>query len=137
MSASAGSSSAPAATGAASSGVRFDGTPSAATLQAIRQAEQAFSAPGAASDRIGSEILALTYGALVVQLLKDYKDINIVNGELEKMGFNIGIRAVDDFLAKSGVASCTSFKDTVHILAKAAFRMFLGITADGTNCTTQ
>lgn len=35
--------------------------------------------------RQNSELLTLTYGALVTQLLKDYKDVAVVNVELEKM----------------------------------------------------
>jgi trafficking protein particle complex subunit 3 len=34
----------------------------------------------------------LTYGALVMQLLKDYEDIAEVNRQLEQMGYNIGER---------------------------------------------
>jgi len=32
-----------------------------------------------------ADLFVMTYGAFVVQLIKDYKDINIVNAELHKM----------------------------------------------------
>lgn len=47
-------------------------------------------------------------------------------------GYNIGVRLVDEFLAKSNVDKCNSFQDTCDVIAKVAFKMFLGINADGT-----
>lgn len=38
-----------------------------------------------------------------MQLIKDHEEVDAVNSQLEKMGFNIGIRVVDEFLAKSGI----------------------------------
>lgn len=81
-------------------------------------------------EKINSEVLTLTYGAIVTQLIKDYKDVKVVNAELEKMGYNIGVRLVDEFLAKSGVTSCSNFRETAQVIAKIAFKMFLGITAE-------
>lgn len=46
-----------------------------------RLGEQAFGA----ADKINAELLTMTYGALVVQLVKDYQDIAVVNRELDKM----------------------------------------------------
>ena len=43
-------------------------------------------------------IFSLTYGALVAQILKDYESVDDVNKQLEKMGHNIGVRLVEDFL---------------------------------------
>jgi hypothetical protein len=37
------------------------------------------------SDKISAELFTLTYGALVVQLIKDYEDYEEVNKQLEKM----------------------------------------------------
>lgn len=83
-------------------------------------------------DKINSELLAMTYGAMVTQLIKDYKDVKVVNVELEKMGYNIGVRLVDEFLAKSNLQSCVNFRETAQVIAKVAFKMFLGITAEVT-----
>ena len=47
-------------------------------------------------DKINSELFSFTYGAIVMELLKDYNDdISIVNQELYKMGQNIGERLID------------------------------------------
>jgi len=42
----------------------------------------------------------------------------------------MGIRLIEEFLAKSGVSQCEHFKDTAHVVAKVAFKMFLGISAE-------
>lgn len=41
------------------------------------------------------------------------------NFRLEKMGYNIGLRLIDEFLAKSGVNACQDFRDTCDVIAKA------------------
>jgi len=84
----------------------------------------------ASMEKINSELLSMTYGAIVMQMIKDYKDVKIVNNELDRFGYNIGVRLIDEFLAKSGVASCSNFKETAQVIAKIAFKMFLGITAE-------
>jgi hypothetical protein len=37
---------------------------------------------------------------------------------------------IDEFLAKSGINNCQDFKDTAEVIAKVAFKMFLGINVD-------
>lgn len=37
------------------------------------------------ADKLNSELFSLTYGAMVVQLIKDYEDYNEVNTQLDKM----------------------------------------------------
>lgn len=44
-------------------------------------------------------------------------------------GYNIGIRLIDDFLANSGAGKCATLKDTADVIAKTAFKSFLGVTA--------
>lgn len=101
---------------------------------------------GAAAPRmesVNSELLTLTYGALVSQLIKDFEDPREVNTQLEAMGHNIGVRLVDEFCAKSRAGSkCRNFRETMDAVAKEAFRMFLGapavvgdFSADGSACT--
>lgn len=80
-------------------------------------------------DRVSAELLALTYGTFVRQLLLDYEQVQDVNKQLDNIGYNIGVRLVDDFLAKSKINYCHSFADTAEVIAKVAFKMFLGITA--------
>ncbi|PHJ20835.1 bet3 transport [Cystoisospora suis] len=81
-------------------------------------------------EKVNSEFLSLTYGALVTQLLKDFEQIDAINSQLDKMGYNIGIRLVDEFLSKTGIGACAGFQQTAEVVAKLGFRMFLGITAD-------
>eukprot|EP00747_Dinoflagellata_sp_TGD_P165390 gnl/TRDRNA2_/TRDRNA2_186597_c0_seq1.p1 gnl/TRDRNA2_/TRDRNA2_186597_c0~~gnl/TRDRNA2_/TRDRNA2_186597_c0_seq1.p1 ORF type:complete len:219 (+),score=41.84 gnl/TRDRNA2_/TRDRNA2_186597_c0_seq1:77-658(+) len=82
------------------------------------------------ADKVNSDLLVLTYGALVTQLLKDIEDVEAVNAQLEKMGYNIGLRLVDEFLAKSGVPPCQDFRETAEVVAKVGLRMFLGVGAE-------
>ncbi|KAK3531957.1 hypothetical protein QTP86_002245 [Hemibagrus guttatus] len=80
-----------------------------------------------------SELFTLTYGALVTQLCKDYENDDEVNKQLDKMGYNIGVRLIEDFLARSSVGRCHDFRETADVIAKVAFKMYLGITPSVTN----
>ncbi|KAF6211693.1 hypothetical protein GE061_012207, partial [Apolygus lucorum] len=64
--------------------------------------------------KVNSELFTLTYGALVSQLMRDYENVEDVNKQLERMGYNIGIRLIEDFLAKTGSGRCYDFKDTAE-----------------------
>jgi hypothetical protein len=68
-----------------------------------------------------------------MQLIRDCEDIHVVNEQLERMGHSIGSRLIDEFLAKSGVSNCSNFKETADTIAKVAFKMFLGVTAEVAN----
>uniref|UniRef100_A0A674E7P4 Trafficking protein particle complex subunit n=2 Tax=Salmo TaxID=8028 RepID=A0A674E7P4_SALTR len=83
--------------------------------------------------RVNSELFTLTYGALVTQLCKDYENDEEVNKQLDKMGYNIGVRLIEDFLARSSVGRCQDFRETADVIAKVAFKMYLGITPSVTN----
>ncbi|KAG5626463.1 hypothetical protein H5410_011681 [Solanum commersonii] len=80
-----------------------------------------------------AELFTLTYGAIVRQLLTDLEEVDEVNKQLDHMGYNIGIRLIDEFLAKSNVSRCVDFKETAEVIAKVGLKMFLGITATVTN----
>ncbi|GEM09121.1 bet3 family protein [Rhodotorula toruloides] len=58
------------------------------------------------SEKINAELFALTYGA----------------------GYNIGVRLIEDFLARTGLARCRDFSEVGETMAKVAFRSFLSIT---------
>ena len=60
-------------------------------------------------ERINSELLTFTYGSLIVRLIKDYEKPEEINEQLEKMGYNIGIRIIDDYLAKSCISPPQTF----------------------------
>jgi len=49
------------------------------------------------------------------------------------MGYKIGQRLIEEFLARSNIPRCREFKDTAEVIAKVGFKMFLGITAQVTN----
>ncbi|KAM1041431.1 hypothetical protein ACFX13_031357 [Malus domestica] len=69
-------------------------------------------------ERVNAELFTLTYGAIVRQLLTDLEEVEEVNKQLDQMGYNIGIRLIDEFLAKSNVSRCVDFKETAEVIAK-------------------
>jgi hypothetical protein len=81
--------------------------------------------------KANAELFALTYGALVTEVIRDAdENLATVNEKLEKIGYSIGIRCVDEFLAKSNSPYCKTLAETAEVLGKTAFRMFLGIVVD-------
>ncbi|RHZ82850.1 hypothetical protein Glove_103g51 [Diversispora epigaea] len=79
-------------------------------------------------EKINAELFTLTYGSIVAQLVKDYEDYQEVNKQLEKMGYNIGVRLIEDFLARSSLGRCSNFRETADVIAKVGFKIFLNIT---------
>lgn len=84
------------------------------------------------SKKVNSELFTLTYGALVSQLMKDYENVDDVNKQLERMGYNIGIRLIEDFLARTSSGRCYDFRDTAEKI-QTGFRLYLGVTPVITN----
>jgi hypothetical protein len=66
---------------------------------------------------------------MVAQLVKDFQgDYAEVNRQLDKMGYNIGLRLIEDFLAKAAnvsLGNCTSFKETAEVMSKVRLRLNL------------
>ncbi|MCJ1476358.1 transport protein particle 22 kDa subunit [Lambiella insularis] len=87
-------------------------------------------------DKVNAELVTLTYGTIVAQLCNDY-DSNYaeVNKQLDRMGYNIGMRLVEDFFAKSGTQRCLNFRETAETISKIGFKIFLNITPIVTNWT--
>jgi trafficking protein particle complex subunit 3 len=84
--------------------------------------------------KISYELFTLTYGAFVAQLVKDYENAEEVNKQLDQIGYNMGVRLVEDFLSRTpSVGRCSDFKETADVLSKQAFKMFLGIQPNVTN----
>lgn len=56
---------------------------------------------------------------MVAQLCSDF-DSNYaeVNKQLDKMGYNIGMRLVEDFFAKSGTQRCANLRETAETISK-------------------
>jgi trafficking protein particle complex subunit 3 len=75
----------------------------------------------------------LTYGSVVAQLCKDTDDANEVNKQLDKMyfsnnsklirrGYNIGVRLIEDFLAKANTGRCHDLRETADVISKVPYR---------------
>ncbi|KAH8920491.1 BET3 family protein [Atractiella rhizophila] len=79
------------------------------------------------TDKVNAELFALTYGATVVQLIKDYEDYEEVNKQLDKMGYNMGTRLIEDFLARTSMTRCSDFREVGEVMSKVAFKSFLNI----------
>ncbi|KAL8900506.1 MAG: hypothetical protein Q9192_001041 [Flavoplaca navasiana] len=85
-------------------------------------------------DKVNAELVTLTYGTMVAQLCSDLNHKYAeVNQQLDKMGYNIGMRLIEDFFAKSGVQRCGNLKETAETISKIGFKMFLNITPTVSN----
>ncbi len=71
-------------------------------------------------DKVNAELVTLTYGTIVAQLCKDFdSDYVEVNKQLDKMGYNIGLRMIEDYLAKSNTMKrCANFRETAEMISK-------------------
>ena len=71
--------------------------------------------------------MTLTYGTIVAQLCKDFEgDYVEVNKQLDKMGYNIGLRLIEDYLAKSNTGRCANFRETAEMISKVGCLRRLG-----------
>ena len=96
----------------------------------ITDIESIMSRPGARvqdTKKVSGELFSLTYGALVAQIVKDYQSVEDVNKQLEKMGYNIGVRIIEDFLARTKEEKCTDFRDTAEKV-QMGFKMFINVS---------
>ena len=76
-------------------------------------------------DKVNSELVTLTYGTVVAQLCRDYdSDYVEVNKQLDKMGYNIGLRLIEDYLAKSNsMRRCSNFRETAEMISKVCLQV--------------
>lgn len=44
------------------------------------------------------------------------------------MGYNIGLRLIEDYLSRSNLGRCTNFRETAEAISKVGFKMFLNTT---------
>jgi len=94
-------------------------------------------------DKINTEVVTLTYGTIVSSLCRDLTlpssssktDYAAVNAELDRMGHAIGVRLIEDFLAKSNTGTCTSFRETAEVISKVGFKVFMNVTPTVTGWT--
>ncbi|KAF2721366.1 TRAPP I complex [Polychaeton citri CBS 116435] len=86
-------------------------------------------------DKVNAEVVTLTYGTIVASLCRDLilpnthssTDYQAVNNELDRMGYNTGLRLIEDFLAKSNTGTCSNFRETAEVIAKIGFKIFLNV----------
>lgn len=84
-------------------------------------------------ERVNGDLFAFTYGAMISTLFREnFGDVVSINARLDRMGYGIGCRLIDDFVSKlpSGTPlprACTDLRPAAEILAKAAFRVYLNI----------
>lgn len=65
---------------------------------------------------------------MVAHICRDYSNnYSEVNQQLDKMGYNIGVRLIEEFVAKTGAQRCGSFRETADMISKVGFKMFLNI----------
>ncbi|CAA80133.1 Trafficking protein particle complex subunit 3 homolog [Caenorhabditis elegans] len=89
------------------------------------------------SKKMSAELFCLTYGAMVTEMLKDYEDPKDVTIQLDKMGFNMGTRLADDFLAKNAnVPRCVDTRQIADVLCRNAIPCYLGISATASSWTS-
>ncbi|KAF5290940.1 hypothetical protein FQA39_LY14546 [Lamprigera yunnana] len=82
--------------------------------------------------KVNSELVTLTYGSLVAQMVKDIEHLDDVNKQLDRIGYNMGIRLVEDFLAKTSSGRCLDLKDTADKI-QSAIRMYVGVQPNVAN----
>ncbi|CAG2100178.1 unnamed protein product [Medioppia subpectinata] len=88
-----------------------------------------------AKNKVSCDLFTLTYGSLVAQLIKDFDNTEEVNKQLDRMygqGYNIGLRLVEDFLAKTNSGRCHDMKETADKI-QSAFKMYLGVNPSVAN----
>lgn len=76
--------------------------------------------------KINTDLFALTYGSIISQLLIDCENVGDVNNQLDRMGYNIGLRLIEDYLAKSSSPRCKDLKDVADKI-QHAFRLYLNV----------
>lgn len=86
------------------------------------------------TDKISLELFTLMYGSIVSQLCDDFgNDFAKVNQQLDKMGYNIGLRLIEEALARTQLRRCHTFRDTADAVSRVGFKMFLNVTPQVSN----
>ncbi|RNF27466.1 trafficking protein particle complex subunit 3 [Trypanosoma conorhini] len=83
-------------------------------------------------DKVSAEFFAITYGALVQQMVADLaqeEDVEAVNQQLDAMGRRIGSRLIEEYSVRSGAPACRTFAQAADGVALVGLRMFLNVTA--------
>lgn len=65
-------------------------------------------------------------------MVRDLENTDDVNKQLERLGYNMGVRIIEDYLAKTGTGRCLDLKDTADKM-QSAFKMYLGVQPNVAN----
>lgn len=57
----------------------------------------------------------------------DYESDEEVNKQLDKVGYNIGVRLIEDFLARTNATRCNDLRETADQILRG-FKMFLSVS---------
>ena len=58
------------------------------------------------------EIISITYGCMVRKIIEDSEgEVDVANQKLELIGYNMGQRMIDEFLATNEIEVCKNFSD--------------------------
>lgn len=69
---------------------------------------------------------------MVAQLCSDFdSNYGEVNKQLDKMGYNIGMRLIEDFFAKSGMQRCGNLRETAETISKVRYFSKVCIVMNG------
>uniref|UniRef100_A0A7S1G0B8 Trafficking protein particle complex subunit n=1 Tax=Corethron hystrix TaxID=216773 RepID=A0A7S1G0B8_9STRA len=96
-----------------------------------RQGEQLW----AKMPKANTELFALTYGAIVSEIVRDSSSAADADARLDAMGFSIGVRLIDEYCAKASLVAgaggaCRTLQEAAQAVAKVGFKMFLGVSCD-------
>jgi trafficking protein particle complex subunit 3 len=82
-------------------------------------------------EKVNSELFAMTYGAFVIQILRDSQfDCYEGTKKLKEIGRKMGNRLIEDYLASVGkFERCESFRDAVDSVSECGLRMFVNAKA--------
>lgn len=60
------------------------------------------------------------------QMLRDFENLEEVNKQLERIGYNMGVRLIEDYLSRTGSLRCLDMRETADKIQQA-FRMYLNV----------
>ena len=98
----------------------------------LKQGEAVYAKMG----KMSSEMLALMYGSLVTQVVKDSDNVDVVNQVLHSLGRDMGARLIEEVFAKTNLGVCDSFGETCEVVAQVAFKMYWGIAGEVSEVTS-
>lgn len=59
-------------------------------------------------------------------MLRDFENLEEVNKQLERIGYNMGVRLIEDFLSRTNSGRCLDMRETADKIQQA-FKMYLNV----------